>query len=151
MNNAEQSKLLIVHYEQRYESGGQICEGEEGDTWPNREDEYNSFTVLSAGRRVRDPYHDGLSQPAVGFPLDKPFSSNRCYIVWVRYSTGDTFGSSHGHGSIAGAYLSRAEAEVCALAIKNKTAPFDGWRDDWCGYFESIEEVVIDYVPLYDD
>lgn len=77
-----------------------------------------------------------------------PKGMEHLYVVVVRYSSGSTFGSTHGHWYIVGAYKGYKEAEAVEVSIsKNK---YKGKRyKPWEGYFESLEGVTVERLDIW--
>jgi len=151
------STTVYIHKYENYVEGGEICEGQENDSWPSHEPkQYDSGIEKVTLART------GLDYDTFDLVLPK---DRTVWVVSVRYSTGDTFGSSHGHLAIAGVYATKDEAEYVAETIQlaeeenqkgrwGEKPKFDeatkarlkAWRQDtryfpWEGYFESIESV----------
>lgn len=64
------------------------------------------------------------------------------YAVVVRYSTGDTFGSSHGHGTVACFCTDAESARQATEAIRRGEVPLsERGCAEWQGYFESLDSV----------
>ena len=74
------------------------------------------------------------------------------YVVYVRYSTGDTFGRTDGCGCIVGVYRTRAKAEKVYKSIEDGTYAIDkkGKKTyiPWEGYFERFEGVHMEILPV---
>lgn len=58
------------------------------------------------------------------------------YVVVVRYSTGDSFGTTHGAWHLEGVYQNFDEADAVKNAILSDKS--DDWAI-WKGYFETLE------------
>ena len=65
------------------------------------------------------------------------------YVVLVRYSDGDTFGSSTGNGYIEGVYANKSQAMKVVESIRNDTYIGKGKRGYvlWKGFFNELELV----------
>jgi broad specificity phosphatase PhoE len=149
---------VYVHKYENYVGGGEICEGQENDSWPSHEPKQ-----VDSGIEKVTLARAGLDYDTFDLVLPK---DKTVWVVSVKYSTGDTFGSSHGHLAIAGVYATKDEADYVAETIQltdqesnagkwgRPEAKFDeatkarlkAWRQDtqyfpWEGYFESIESV----------
>ncbi len=76
------------------------------------------------------------------------------FIVVERYTDGDTFGTSFGHGSIEGACHTIEEAQEIKAAIERDEKVHDGtfksWHGSnvWQGYFNDLESVEIISTPI---
>jgi hypothetical protein len=69
------------------------------------------------------------------------------HCVWVKYSEGDTFGSSSGNGQIVGLFKDIDKAHALAKSIANDSyRPTTGYKR-WGGYFECLESVEINLIP----
>ena len=68
-------------------------------------------------------------------------------IFWVvvRYTTGDTFGTSYGNWEKIGCYKSLKEAREVEESIEDGT--YEGYKC-WDGYFEALEEIEINILEL---
>lgn len=68
------------------------------------------------------------------------------YVLYVRYSTGDTFSYSEGMGSIVGVYnnLEQAERDKCKIE-EDKWPGYAAWE----GFFEKLESVHIETLTTY--
>jgi hypothetical protein len=64
-------------------------------------------------------------------------------VVVVRYSDGDTFSRTTGHGAIVGVYKTLKEARKVEGSIRDDS--YDGYQC-WKGYFARLEDVeIIDF------
>lgn len=142
--------LYLCYTEHR--SGGEATNPEE--EFSSREPEYIEFTPLSC-------YHFMVSESAFLNKLFCEYSNadyrhhkiefdpkgyDSLYAVIVRYTTGDTFGSTYGAWEVASLVLTRKEAEKIKKDIEKETGDYDpnlkGYHP-WNGYFESLEGVGI--------
>jgi len=127
--------MLYMTY-QESTSGGEICEGQENDPWPNHEDGYTEFYPVRVNKTadkagwVREPIQVEFN-PAVGADV---------WLVIVRYVTGGTFGRTLGCWHMVGAYECQSEADKVKASIRDGT--YQGYKP-WTGYFESLEDVEI--------
>ena len=127
--------------------GGGICAGDKNSEWPSHEDEYNEFSAK--GLRLKPP--DWSETIEVDFD---PKESEHLYVVVVRYSSGSTFGSTHGHWYIEGAYKTYDEAEKIEIAISKGTGRYDPEKKNraympWVGYFESLEGASVERLDIW--
>lgn len=60
------------------------------------------------------------------------------YVVYVRYSDGDTFGYTSGYWEILGTFKDANKASALTKAINNNK--YAGYKP-WDGYFSSLEDV----------
>jgi hypothetical protein len=121
-------------------SGGGICEGEENESFPNQEDEFNEYTILGVYTKPGN-WHEEVD---VSFDPAE-FIGKQLYIVSVTYTTGDTFGTSYGHVAIKGVFTNQEEAENLCTSINDGT--YKGYAE-WDGYFESLESVKFESFQL---
>jgi hypothetical protein len=73
------------------------------------------------------------------FDVEK-FIGKSLFMVYVRYSTGDTFGSSSGNPYFPGIYDSYEKADAVVKSIEDGT--YDGYKP-WYGYFDSLDSVEV--------
>lgn len=132
---------IYVNYKDEYVSGGETVAGQEGEPWPSHEDTIYHFEPTNATLSNVSSYHEDLE-----VSLTEPLP-NALWIVYVRYSTGNTFGRSLGHGSIEGAFVTHDEAKARATEIEKGGPSIKGYTP-WDGYFERLESVEITAVPL---
>lgn len=132
---------VFVNYKEEYVSGGEICEGQENDPWPSHEDTIYDFETVDVTLVNTNPYHETLE-----IELPSPLPQGLWTVV-ARYSDGDTFGSSVGHGSIEGVFLTEDEALARAQEIQNGGKSIYGYTR-WDGYFAGLEGVDVKLVPL---
>ncbi len=104
----------------------------------------------------------------VGFEV-KP--EDKLYLVYVLYNTGNSFGSSDNHISFVDLFKDRKKAEALANQILNhaerndvnvghkqkystsyltETGKESTFCPSWVGYFESLNEVVVEPVSVED-
>jgi hypothetical protein len=100
---------VYVHKYENYVGGGEICEGQENDSWPSHEPKQ-----VDSGIEKVTLARAGLDYDTFDLVLPK---DKTVWVVSVKYSTGDTFGSSHGHLAIAGVYATKDEADYVAETI----------------------------------
>lgn len=63
------------------------------------------------------------------------------YVVFVRYTTGSTFGF-HGAWTVAAILRDKGAADKAAERVKGPNETTRGYRK-WDGYFESLDEVTV--------
>lgn len=131
---------LVLCYEERT-TGGEIREGQENESYPDREPTYHDVRLLSLHRP--DSNRLSWNRETVYTQFD-PARARRAHLVVVRHKDGDTFGTSHGNVYIEGAYRTRKEAEEIARSIGDGT--YKGYKA-WDGYFMGLESV--DVVSLH--
>jgi hypothetical protein len=103
------------------------------------------------------------SMPDVVSPLDLHFGAN-ALVVWATYSTGDSFGRSHGGSSeVFGIFTDIKSATELRDALsdfntRGKSSRLEITTSDgqkftdyvpWTGYFESLDAVDIDVVTVF--
>ncbi len=135
-------KNIYIAYRQKY-SGGEICEGQENDSWPSHEDTVIDLSLRFASLEVPSgtPHFDIETIEA-----DADLSDGCVYAVLVRYYDGDTFGRTCGYHCFRGVYASSGEAGAKKREIENLVAANIGRRYDgnpWSGYFAGFEGVTV--------
>jgi len=125
------------------------CEGVQFGSWEKKFDE----TVVKISRDYKILNRFVFSSYKVP---DEVYNATYVYIVAVTYSSGDTFGSSSGNTAIA--FITENPEE----ALKAKDAVECNWSKpewskhpknvaqypSWTGYFESVENVKIVFLPV---
>lgn len=121
MNQKKKKTKLKLHVE--YDS----CETDSYDG-----NSYYSFKLTRATNKVPKNWST-FSQV---LEVDEPPEYIR--VLFVRYSSGNTFNNTYGEGAVAGIYLTKEEASKAKQSIEDGT-----WKEcaPWEGYFESIESV----------
>lgn len=123
-------------------------EGDPDDHW-GRPNTYTDFVGIDITHKDKAYYDEVVAD------WDGP-----AYVVVVRYSTGDTFGSDHGRIKLLAAFPERETAEEFIKVAKNETGNkntqvrmdfefmFRGEKyfRDWVGYFESLDDIFIEKV-----
>jgi hypothetical protein len=136
-------KLYLLYSE--YRSGGEICEGQEDDQWPNYEDVYVEWDLLHCklSRHERERNCE---------EVDVPFEVKRgdtVYVVYVRYGTGGTFGHTVGAWNIVGVYNNLDEAAALESSINDGSyEKRKGIYVPWTGYFGCFESCDIKYMTV---
>lgn len=130
---------MKVYIEYRdYSTGGDAIEPEE--RWSSRTDTIHDYSLVRASvtKPEQSYYYEECELDCDERPKD-------VYVVLVKYSSGDTFGNSYGHGHIEGVYVSKTRAMDIAESIRNGTYKKDSKEKyvyrPWEGYFEGLEEV----------
>lgn len=108
--------------------------------WSSREDTHVDFQLT--GVCLEEP-KAWYKEP---FELDCKELPKVVYVVLVRYSDGDTFGNSYGHGHIEGVYLSEDDAQKVVEAIRNDKYKSKETYVPWVGYFNRLESA--NYHPM---
>jgi hypothetical protein len=133
---------LTYTYKDEFVSGGEPEDPE--DRWTSYSDEYwewelqdvhisGAFDWAPCGRILDEVWHDCEVQ--VG---------DFVYVVVVTYGSGDTFRTSHGHGTVACFCVDAESARAAKAAILHDDVPTDGSGNaPWKGYFERLEDVTV--------
>jgi hypothetical protein len=126
---------LYLDYEETRLSGGEPTSDE---TWCEYTDSYYNWELKEVflNKDNADWYR---REETVNFNVK---SGDTVYVVWVQYSTGDTFSHSEGHGTIVGVYKTYDEAKEVQQKIE--TNKFGGKYHPWNGYFDSLEQIHIE-------
>lgn len=131
------SEIYLTYVEDR--SGGEpIHKGE----W-DRTDEHIKFYPKSLYAVLdKEPWVETIN---VGFSV-QDFVGKLIDVVIVRYSSGDSFGTSCGNWHIIGAYPaeSNKSKEIVKTIRKGKYKGYCPWK----GYFEELESVDIETMTL---
>ena len=148
------NKIYMTYRESR--EGGEVCKGDEDRSYPNHEDNHIEFEPLSlstkAGNWVESIDVDFNPETYIGKDL---------HLVVVRYSSGDTFGSTYGNWTVIGVFTNHEDARKEEKDIRNNTGKWateyknntGKWATEykpWEGYFERFESVEIDTFELSD-
>ncbi len=144
---AEKFNVYLIYDESTH--GGGVCSGQENEEWPSLEDEYNEFHPK--GLRLKAPEWS----ETIEIDFD-PAESEHLYVVVVRYSSGSTFGNTHGHWHIEGAYKSYEKAEKIERSISKDDGCYPSKKDyknrgymPWVGHFESLEGVTVERLNIW--
>lgn len=133
---------LYLTYEE-YRTGGEVCAGQENESWPSYEDEHVHFTPL----KVYLESTDVPSWQKETFTADADLKrGDTVHLVIVRYGDGGTFGMTYGYWKIMAAYTNYEDAvKLC------KEIPSGEWKElpglgpsayaCWEGYFSSFDGV----------
>ena len=125
------STELLVAYD-RYYSGGDVCPGQQDQSYPDHEDEFCSTAFVG----VFEPSEKGMIDGYMHDRFDvtwKVTTGMPVFAVIVNYDTGSTFGKSLNHSCIVDIFKDKAEADAAVDAIEDGT--FNGYKA-WDGYFE---------------
>ncbi len=129
--------LHLIYEESR--SGGEVCQGQEQDSYPDREDEYIDWRTNGVSLTTKQ--YDGKLHTEF-----TPTKGQVVYVPYVRYSDGDTFGTTRGHWAVWQAFLSKEEAEENlkrVLRMRWDEPDHRKWPQhwpypSWTGYFGSL-------------
>jgi len=130
-------------YTEHHVSGGEPLSNEE---WSDRADAHYEWSLKDVYVTCPNhtPYHS--SAPVGSFVKGKWVegtlaAKDEAFAVIVRYSSGDTFGSSYGHGTVACICTDGKSAAAAVSAIQNGQVPQGDTYAAWNGYFERLEGV----------
>ena len=70
---------------------------------------------------------------------------DKVWVLYVRYSTGDTFSHSHGRGAVVNVYATQAQARKDQKLIEEGKYKYSG---TWTGYFEQLEGTGIEELEV---
>jgi len=126
---------IFIEYKSRRTGGDPLSD----ERWSSREDEHTEVSWKLAHRE-----HPG------GFPetVEVDFDLSDLEVVFwvvVRYTTGDTFGTSYGNWEKIGCYKSLKEAREVKQSIEDGS--YKGYKC-WDGYFEALEDIEINILEL---
>jgi hypothetical protein len=144
MNKIEKKHKVFIQYDE-YRTGGEL---ESEDEWSSRTPEDVDVTVGNL-LATSDVYLGGASIDVDFDPQD--YIDKALYIVFVRYSTGDSFGTSSGNPDFPAVCTTSSKAFNIAKQIKT-----DSWVDPrgycpWKGHFESLDSVEVLVKQLLDN
>lgn len=136
----EPKPRLFILYEEDIEGGEALDDGE----WANHAPTTITVRFLKLHRNQpidRFFYHS--------IEIENPdlLKLNRLYLAVVRYSTGDTFGSTSGAWHIVGASPTK---DIAQKMLDEALSPDNKGRKPWEGYFEELEGTEICEVGLED-
>lgn len=119
---------------QEYETGGEPLSD---DDWCDYADAYITWNLLDCYKEKPDNYFTTETvQVPFDVVVDKPI-----YVVYVRYTTGCTFGTTYGSWYIVETFDNIEDAKTLNDSIDNDT--YDGYKP-WKGYFERFESCGIE-------
>jgi len=126
---------IFIEYKS-YSTGGELLSDE---TWGDREDQHTSVNWIKAHKE-----HFGgiLETVEVDFDI---LEVSIVFFVVVRYTTGDTFGTSYGNWEKIGCFDNIKEAREVKKSIEDGSY---GEYQSWIGFFEALEEVEINILEL---
>lgn len=143
----------------QYSSTSVGGEREDDSEWPTYSPVYKTFT----------PEHIYLTERSFQETIEigwKPKTGNKVWILVVRYSTGDTFSSSHGNWKIIDGYKNQMDATRIGQIIRDNPTDqnvlqeklkkdklgenFKHFYAVWVGYFDRLEDVEIHEMTIED-
>lgn len=122
---------LYVEYESS-RTGGECLSDE---PYSDREPEYVDFSITKISDNKELVGHS-REEHSVDFPTKKGML---VYVVYVRYTTGDTFGYTEGMWYIVKICKTDKEAIKIKNAIENGKYKGPHGYNPWDGYFEHLE------------
>lgn len=139
------TKIMFVYYtyKERHVSGG---DAESSGPFADRSDAYYDWDLKDLSvEQPRDTPYNGRA--TVGSFVDGSWvegdikAREEAWAIVVRYGSGDTFGTSYGHGTVA-CVCTDGESAAKAVEIVKGGGTVDGKTyADWIGYFERLESV----------
>jgi hypothetical protein len=130
---------LTVHYNYSSE-GGEALTNEE---WSDRSPEYITTEFLGAYYFYTDSFKNKITCKDFEISFN-PENVDSVYLVIVKYSDGDTFGTTFGLWDVPLITVSEKSAEICVKQIRKQTGRFkkDAYQP-WQGYFSRLEDVSV--------
>jgi hypothetical protein len=133
---------MFVYYTYKERVTGGVPESSE--PYSDRSDAYYDWDLkdLSIERPQDTPYN---GRAVVGSFVDDSWvegdlkARDEAWAIVVRYGSGDTFGSSYGHGTVACVCTDAKSAAKAIEVIKAGGTVDDKGYADWIGYFERLE------------
>lgn len=127
---------LYLEYDEFSEGGEPLDDGE----WCSYSDTIITWTL---GKVLLDKKDAAWcrSEQKVDFDVKK---GDTVYVVVVKYGTGDTFSHSNGNGYIEGVYQYKGQASKVVEDISSGVYSKLGKYPPWIGYFESLDDVLIE-------
>jgi hypothetical protein len=142
-----QKKDFKVIYESNIVS--ETSSGKRFGSW-SREIDFNVISFTLGVPSQPDWHWIGVSD----LDANKDEIPEEMYCVYVRYSGGDTFGSSSGNGQIVGLYKDKELAHALAKSIADHPKDWKpgsqfnkSFYPKWDGYFERLESVEVELIP----
>lgn len=146
----EKNKVYLK-YKSFSTGGGYLSDG----PYAERDPDYASYEFISLSDKDCGIY---------GEPIDVDFElipNMKLYLLVVRYTTGDSFGTSYGNACFEGVYQTLDEVNVVADLINKDTSKYRKYienkkrteyvRIPWDGYFERLEDIEIHEFTLNAD
>ena len=135
--------FVYYTYKDDHISGG---DAESSEPFSDRSDAYYDWTLkdLSIDRPQDTPYN---STAVVGSFVDGSWvqgeikARSEAWAIVVRYGSGDTFGTSYGHGTVACICTDPKSAAEAVALIKGGGDMDPSGHCEWQGYFETLEGV----------
>lgn len=140
-NLKENMPKLYMYYEEN-QSGGGIQAGEEEESWPCYNPVYYTFTMHGIS------LNNNLSYYKEEIDVDWDVKDGeKVFVLIARYSSGGTFGSTHGHFSVQGIFQTEQEMLAKQAILEKDTNDYLDKGNKrkipyypWIGYFEHLED-----------
>jgi len=132
------------------ESGGDICNGDENESWPSYEDTYIDahFKGVYVGDCVpgNNAWRDKSECVTVPKAAFEAIPRSVVYAVIARYRDGGTFASTSGYVFVGGVFGSydRAQEKLKELETGGGYSIYIPWG----GYFSSLESIEVMPLPI---
>lgn len=146
---------LYVFIESTNYGGGYSDSDEESGPYRSREPSYKQIEIkpccyLSEDNAKKENYWAEAVE--VEF---KPSVGSQVFMVIPRYSTGNTFGSSHGEYTIHGIYSTLDKAQSVVRFLEAEYEQYRATKTNfsyrpWMGYFERLENIQIEVLEVYE-
>lgn len=135
-----QPLYLSLDYSENRTGGGRKSDEEWSDRFPT----YITVEFHSLSRGSSRLYNGNVEVTR------EQYEAQELYVVIVRYRDGDTFGSSHGHWTVAGVALTADEARKIEADARKPQTDISHYRE-WDGYFSGLEGVEIHCFRIRED
>ena len=137
---------LGVEYSETGEYRGSIISGDEDEKWPSYEDGDADFQ-LKRVIQIKEKDRDNLHYYCELFSLDLEEVPDHVYVVYAKYSTGDTFGRCNNCGKVLEVCLNFEEAKGKIKEYENKDS--NDYSVPWNGYFECLDFIDAQLMHVY--
>ncbi len=127
-------KLYLEYHEGR--SGGEICEGQENDSWPSHEDEEIDFSIVAV--RLERGEHWLVEEIKTDFDVKV---GDAIHVIVARYYDGDTFGRTCGMWKICEVCKTAEEADAIEEKLRHADNSDGKYSWPWFGYFSGLEDI----------
>jgi len=137
--------MRFIYEETRH--GGGVCPGQEDSDWPDYEDEYIEIepVCLLKGSEPLGRFYGG----ADAVELEGDENSSFGWVVYVRYSDGDTFSWTGGYTETIKAFDNNKSAEALAQSVRDGGSGGLGYKP-WEGYFSGLQSVEVRKLAIMD-
>ena len=135
------------------ESGGEICEGQENDSWPSYEDTVKDayfkgvyIGAVPPSSNAWQEKSESVTVPKAAFEAEP---RTQVYAAIARYRDGGTFSSTSGYVYVGGVYGSYERAAEKVQELEASRGGYDGdLYIPWGGYFSSLESVSVETLQI---